>query len=247
MKAIIDGLTILLKDETIIRLASLDLPGAPGDPDNIHAIAAREALAEALPEGTQVILYQTRKAKIGRENRMGHALAHLVTKKGALWVNGMMAEKGVARVFPTSTNAELTEDLFALEDKAIQNRTGLWADGAAPLLTPESAEQALGRVGVVQGRVQGAATVRNNLYLNFGANWKTDFTVMVPPALRKKLARAGIDPMSLKDQTIRARGFIRSYNGPFLELAHESHLQIIEDDSVPLQPQTEIPTIDPNP
>ena len=224
VQTIIDGLTILLKDENIIRLSALDLPDIQGEADNPYALTAKETLEAALPEGTDVFIYQTRKAEIGRKNRMGHDLAHIVTKDGNLWINGLMVETGMARAMPSESNPDLAAALFDLEQKAIANNKGLWQ--GIPVLTPDTAEAAHGNIGVVQGRIESAASVRNNVYLNFGSNWRDDFTVMISPALRKKLSRAGIDVLSLSGQEVRVRGFIRNYNGAFMELAHESHLQV---------------------
>ena len=86
----------------------------------------------------------------------------------------------------------------------------------------------IGQFGVIEGKIKKVASVRNNVYLNFGDNWKTDFTVMITPALRKKLSRNGLDTLNLAGQTIRVRGWVREYNGPLIELDTPSHLQLIQ-------------------
>ena len=71
------------------------------------------------------------------------------------------------------------------------------------------------------------ASVRNQLYLNFGDNWKTDFTIQVSTGLRKQFAREGVDLMGIGQQKIRVRGYLREYNGLLIELEDTAHLEVL--------------------
>lgn len=220
VEQVIDGVTVLLKDKKILRLPALDIP-----PDDDMAVAARDFLARELPEGTEVYLYQTRRQDIGRLNRMGQTLAHLVRKKDGAWINGRILAAGMARVMPSDVNPEKTSDMLKAENTAQQNRAGLWA--RYPVLIPDNADKGIGSFRIVDGVVRNAATSQNNLYLNFGDNWRTDFTVMLTPGVRKNLARRGIDALALKERHVRVRGDIREYNGPFMELINPDALEVL--------------------
>lgn len=135
-----------------------------------------------------------------------------------------MIETGMARVMPSDINPEKTSDLLKAEDIARKNKAGLWA--RYPVLIPENADQAMGSYRIVEGTIRKTAVAQNNLYLNFGENWKTDFTVMITPDIRKKLARRNIEPQSLAGKRVRVRGDIRSYNGAFVELANPDCLEV---------------------
>lgn len=219
---VIDGLSVLLKNKKIVRLSSLEIP------DEDFSLAAKQALEKALPEGTEVILYQTLKAKKGRVNRMGHHLAHLVTKKDPVWINGLLLEKGLARTLPSESNAEMTPQMYAMEEKARRKNEGLWAKDKQPVLTAQNAAEGIGQYRLVEGTPLKAAVIRNNVYLNFGPDWKTDFSVMIAPPVRKQLARQGLDALSLAHRPLRVRGYLRAYNGPFMELEHPERLEIFE-------------------
>lgn len=221
---VLDGLTIVLKDKKIVRLSSIDIPDHAYPDGGTINLAAKAALEKLLPSGTEVLIYQTRQAKIGRTNRLGQELSHLVKKDDGTWVNGALVENGYARAMPSDANPEHTKTLYALEDKARAAKLLLWTDEGWPILSPDNANEGMGEYRIVEGVVQSAATVKNNLYLNFGKNWKDDFTVMLSPAIRRNLARQGIDPLSLAHKKIRVRGYIRDYNGPFIEL--ESALRL---------------------
>ncbi len=227
---IIDSLTILLKDDTIIRLASLDIPDF-NDQDAPISENALMFLQKTLPEGTEIKLYQTRMAKKGRVNRMNHQLGHIVTKRDELWVNGALLTQGLTRVYTAPNAPELINEMYEAENLARQAQLGLWASSA--VLTPEQTNEAIGKLVIVEGIVEKTASVKNNVYLNFGENWKTDFTIMITPALRKKLARRGVDPLSLSGKNLRVRGYLREYNGPLIELEAAEHLEypLLQDGS----------------
>lgn len=225
---VLDGLTILLKDNKIIRLSSLDIPDFAYPEGGTFNMAAKEALGMLLPSGSEVLIYQTRKAKVGRTNRMGQELAHLVKKDGEIWINGELVRHGYARAMPSDANPDMTEELYAMEEQARAKNLALWGPDGWPVLSPDNAAEGIGEYRLVVGTVESAATVKNNLYLNFGKNWKEDFTVMVPPSVRRDLARRGIDPQSLTHHKIRARGFIRSYNGPYMELENDLRLEFAD-------------------
>jgi endonuclease YncB( thermonuclease family) len=253
---VIDGLTILLKDKTIIRLASLDIPDFHIWRDAPYSIAALQLLEETLPEGTEVMVYQTRMAKKGRINRMNHELAHIQTKStenirsgeksDPVWIQGLLLARGLARVQIAPEAPEMVAQMLNIEKQARTAQRGIWAtESDYNILTPEKAADYIGEFALVEGTVEKAASVRNNVYLNFGKDWKTDFTIMITPDLRKKLAHRGVDPLGLARQRLRVRGWIREYNGPLIELDTPEHLEILPDK--PLQQPGENPKVGPNP
>jgi len=243
---VIDAQTVLMKDGKIVRLLSIDYPAASGDDISEPAIAAKARLDKLLPETTEVMLFQKRNRmaddKSGRSNRMGHVLAHLVIKvkdnEEGEWINGALVAEGLAWASTDASNPEMAQQLYALEQKARDGGKGLWAKNSAfGLLTPETAGEGDGQFRIVEGTVNRAASSKNNLYLNFGTDMKKDFTVMIPAGQRRQYARLGIDPMALSGQKIRVRGWIRSWNGPFMELETPERLEIVAAS----RPSTETP------
>lgn len=226
---VIDGLTVTLKDKRIVRLSGIDIPGY-GEEQADAPLAAFNALQKLLPESANISLYQTRSAKSGRENRMGQMLAHLEVDKSKLWVQGALLAQGLARVMPVEPNLEMVPEMLAIENRARSYGRGIWSkDSGWHLLFPEETRDKIGTVQVVQGTIDGAASVKNNLYLNFGKDWKTDFTVRIAAPLRKKLAKDGIDPMALSGKNVRVRGYIDEYNGPMITLDNIQQLEILKD------------------
>ncbi|PZQ43464.1 MAG: nuclease [Micavibrio aeruginosavorus] len=245
---VIDEQTILMKDGKIVRLLGLEYPLANGENIPPTMIVGKDRLQKLLPEGTEVMFYQRRTQtsgdKTGKVNRMGHVLAHLVRKDNNEWINGTLVADGLAYAVTDALNPAMADQLYKLEEQARAKKLGLWSDNSPyGLLTPDTASHGDSQFRVVEGAVNRAATSKNNLYLNFGDDWRRDFTVMISPALRRTLARNGIDPMSLSGKTVRVRGWIRPWNGPFMELETAERLEIVASPRPSTDPST-IPSTD---
>ena len=86
----------------------------------------------------------------------------------------------------------------------------------------------LGSFQLVEGPVVGAAIVRRRGYLNFGADWKSDFTISIAPGDRKLFGPGGEDTTALEGRTVRVRGWIKSYNGAMIEATHPVQIEVFE-------------------
>ena len=166
---IIDGLTILLKDGTIIRLSSIDIPDFHIWRDAPLSDQALTLLEKELPEGTEVLVYQTRMAKKGRINRKKQVLAHIQTKKEPIWIQGLLLSEGLAHVHLTPGSTEMTDQMLFIEKVGRSKQKGLWSsDSEYKVLTPDTVAPMMNEFVIVEGTVIKVATVRNNIYLNFG-------------------------------------------------------------------------------
>ena len=93
----------------------------------------------------------------------------------------------------------------------------------------EDAAQHLGGFELVEGRVIDVAVVRKRVYLNFGADWRSDFTVTIAPRTRRLFEAEGIDPNAYEGRMLRVRGWVKSYNGPLIEATHPEQIEVLEE------------------
>ncbi len=228
---VIDPLTLRLSDGRIIYLTGLDIPDWRPDNPGPIAVAARIVLEQDFA-GQDVHLYQTRNSDTGRANRMGHILAHVERKKDRLWAQGLLLENGLARARTTPSNPEMARQMYALERAAREAKKGMWEKGDIAVLTPDTAAGRTGNFEIVEGQVHSAAIVKNRIFLNFGADWKKDFTASISPESRRAFARTGADPLTWNEKNLRVRGWMREYNGPFIEIDHPEQIEFPEDNSV---------------
>jgi endonuclease YncB( thermonuclease family) len=227
---IMDGDTLVLEDGRQVRLVGIQAPKLPLGRPNFEtwplAEEAKEALA-ALALGRSLRLaYGGR-----RMDRHGRLLAHLYADSGAgaeRWVQGALLEQGLARVYSFADNRALIAEMLALERAARAGRRGIWTNPFYAIREAEAAGAHLGSFQLVEGRVLEAAVVRGRAYLNFGADWREDFTVTLAPKVRRRFEVEGIDPRDYQGTRLRVRGWLKSYNGPMIEVTHPEQIEVLQ-------------------
>jgi len=229
IKKVVDETSLLSESGEIYSLSGLDVPD-----DNETPSKVQKRLIE-LTEGKKCTLYQTRSDKIGRINRMNHILGHLTCGNNDIWIQGTLIAEGLARVRTTPENKEQSLKLLELEGQARTKKLGLWSLPMNSILTPLSAQNHLNSFVIVEGKIYTTSQNKTNIFLNFTSDWKTDFSIGIPSKLRKDFSKLRIDPMSLRGKNIRVRGWMRDYNGPYIELDHAEQLEIISGETQPPQ------------
>src|SRR3546814_18193315 len=120
-------------------------------------------------------------------------------------MQGALLMSGLARVYTqprTATGAALMLDL---ERTARASRRGIWGDRFYRIRNPDETWGDLDSVQLVEGRVVDAAVVRGTAYLNFGRDWRRDFTFRIRADGRRAFRAAGSEPERLPAQD-RKRG-----------------------------------------
>lgn len=112
---------------------------------------------------------------------------------------------------------------LAVEDEARRHKRGLWSvpKASVPARDIPALAARTGLFTVVEGRVRAVGVVRDRTYLNFGAKWKQDFTVIVERGDFATIFGHGLDPAMLRGTLVRVRGVIAREGGPAI-FAHEA-------------------------
>ena len=233
---VLDGATLRLVDGRALRLAGLLAPqvappaaparrtgrrsAEPPAPEALAA-AARATLA-ALVRGRTVRLRQGGT----RTDRYGRVLAHLVREDG-LWIEGELLRQGLARVWTVPDNRALAAEMLAQEDDARRAGRGLWRLPAFAVRSPDQVQRDADSFQIVEGQVLTVAARQGWVYLNFGPDWRTDFTVAVASRHRRAFAAAGLDLATLAGARIRVRGWVTRRNGAMIEANHPEQIERI--------------------
>tara|TARA_B100001989_G_scaffold251376_1_gene230459 strand:+ start:1203 stop:2150 length:948 start_codon:yes stop_codon:yes gene_type:complete len=228
VEKVIDPLTLQLRDGRILFLSGLDFPDLDYYEPGPLSVMALKILRDML-EGQKVLIYQAKQDE-GRINRMGHHVAHVVVYNKDLWVQGVLLRLGLARVRTTASNYDLAEHMYLYENQARAEKSGLWKVRAYDILSPDNAHLFTGGFAIVEGTILKIGNRQGQLYLNFGHNWRKDFTVAIPREHKKTFIQAGLNPQNLGGQKIRVRGWLRSYNGPYIEIDHPECLEFIKEE-----------------
>ena len=225
---VIDGDTLRLDDGREIRLVGIQAPKLALGRNDFKAWPLSKA---AKSEMEKLCLGKTVNVFIGttETDRHNRTLAHLVVGEGdnKVWLQGEMLARGLARVYTFADNKALVGEMLALERGARKNGHGIWSNPFYKIISQKQAVDHIGGFQLVEGKVLDAQVVGKRAYLNFGPEWRTDFTVTIEKSSLKIFADAGIDPLSFKGKNIRMRGWIRHKNGPMIEATHPEQIEII--------------------
>lgn len=224
---IIDGDTVVLDDGSEVRLVGLQAPklalGRPDFEDWPLADEARAALEELVLDRDVTLAYGGR-----RLDRHGRRLAHLFLADGT-WVQAAVLSDGMARVYSFPDNRAAVQELLDLEIAARAAGRGIWAESWYAVRTVDGLESEIDSFQLVEARVLDVARVKGRAYLNFGADWKTDFTLVLNEDALRLFDEAGIAPESFEGRRIRVRGWVESFNGPMIEVTHPEQIEVIEE------------------
>lgn len=143
------------------------------------------------------------------------------------WLQMNLLKSGLARVDIAPDRTECAAEYYAAESTARAANLGLWAAPAYRVRTPETLGGDTGTFQIVQGRVLTADVKAGRAYLDFGADWKTDFTVVISPQDMTNFRADGVDPRDYAGKTIRVRGIIQQFNGPEIEIANDKQIEVL--------------------
>lgn len=226
---VVDGDTLELSDGRIVRLVALQAPKLPLGRTGFRPWPLGEESKAALAAMT---MGRTLRLSYGGErvDRYGRQLAHLHDGEGN-WIQQEMLRAGMARFYSFPDNRACSDEMLAAERAARKARRGIWAHPFYAIRRHETVDRDIGTFQVVEGRVMSAANVRGRVYLNFGADYRTDFTIAISPADRPVFEAAGYDLTSLAGKEIRVRGWIRKRNGALIESTHPEQIELNEGEA----------------
>jgi endonuclease YncB( thermonuclease family) len=226
VRSVVDGDTVVLDDRRQVRLVGIQAPKLPlgrrGFKTQPLADEARAALVEMV-EGKPVTLSYG-----GLEvDRHGRALAHLADERGR-FVQAEMLRRGFARVYSFEDNRSRLDELYAAEREARAARRGIWAHPFYRIRSPEELGPDIDSFQVVEGRIVQAAARGGRIYLNFGADRHTDFTVGIAPQATRLFRAAKLDPGTWSGRRVRVRGWIEQRDGPAIEATHPEQIELLD-------------------
>lgn len=229
---VIDAETIELESGMQVRLIGT-MPARASDvfsESNFALETKARSYLEALVLGRSIqIAYGGR-----RRDRYSHELAHvfvpMANGSAPQWVQAEMLSAGVARAYALSDNSTCLHQLLAHEKMARAERRGLWAlDIYKPLPAADSTTlmAARSRFVIIEGKIAALARTKSAAYLNFGADYRSDFTIRIGKEVLAAHPDFERTLESLAGQTVSVRGWIERRNGPMIDLVDPAELEVI--------------------
>lgn len=215
---------LVLSDGRALSLEGIRLPHDAAD----HA--PQLLTGQAFDALSKLVVGQdlTAHAVYPKEDRYDRVRVQAVTKDG-VWIQDELLRRGLARVDLAPDRGECWRELYDAEIAARQAKLGIWADPAYQVRSADAVPPAdIGTFQVVMGRVLDSSIVNGRVFLNFGPDWRSDFTVTIMPDDLKTFRAMGVDPLGYKGHVVRVRGFVQSDNGPEIEIATPKQIELLQ-------------------
>lgn len=236
--AVVDGDTLDLDDGRRVRLAGIEAAKPPPGRADERRWPLAEAATAALKDLALGRTIELRGAPV--EDRYGRLLAQAVREDG-LWLQGELLRRGHARVQTRPDARDLTPEMLAAEAEARAANRGVWRTKVYAVRAADDLDR-LKRdrdsVQVVEGKVLAVAKVKGQVFLNFGEDWRTDFSVHIGRDGQTLFARAGVNPLALEGATVRVRGWLAERNGPVIEATHPEQIERVGESGPAPSPES---------
>jgi len=215
---------LVLRDGRAVHLEGVRFPHAKQDhaPEFI-ADQAYDAIDTMARDRTLVVT-----AIAPKEDRYGRIRGQVFDPAGGdLWLQVALLKAGDVRVEIAPDRTDCAAELYAAEAGARAAHLGLWAQPAYAIRGPQSLGGDTGTFQIVQGTVLSAAVKDGRAYLDFGTDWKSDFTVTISPDDMANFRHDGVDPRLYAGKTVRVRGIVQQYDGPEIEIADPKQVEVL--------------------
>jgi endonuclease YncB( thermonuclease family) len=163
----------------------------------------------------------------GPSTRWGARRVTVRTAGADITLQERLVSAGAARAAPYTDDHDLIEKLLSAEKLARGARRGLWRLHAYRVFDAANAAPALGGYHLVEGTVVRASEARSRFYLNFGADFRSDFTASAQMRDYRRWEKDGLDLAALQGTRVRIRGFVARVNGPSVVLSHPKQIEIV--------------------
>lgn len=154
-------------------------------------------------------------------DRYERAIAHAIARDevgGDVWLNGLLARQGGARVRSFPDNSRRVQKLYALEDEARSAKRGLWSLDHYRVRAPDDLSDANGFV-LVEGRISSSRAPGDVAAVSFSGR---EVMLSAPDTL----STLGDDPAYEAGRRVRVRGRIDLRGEtPTIRLTHWAQIE----------------------
>jgi micrococcal nuclease len=95
------------------------------------------------------------------------------------------------------------------------------------VLNPEASARHLDQYALVEGRVMDVAVVRGQTFLNYGSDWRGDFTISISARDWQRFKESGISADDYLGRRIQVRGWLKSRSSPMIDVTHPEQIEVL--------------------
>jgi micrococcal nuclease len=210
---VIDGDTIRLANGKLLRYIGIDTPEIRIKQGGKFVYQPSPFSLEAKKNNQQLVgdKFVRIEFDVEKYDRYGRLLGYCFVNE--TFVNAKLLEEGYAVLYTKPPNIKYVDLFVKLQKKARKEKRGIW--GSYQIIDHTQAGQYINQIRTVRGRVVSTYQSEKCVFLNFGRDWRNDFTVVIFNNALKFFYERGINPLTFyRGKTIEVSGRIRKYNGP---------------------------------
>jgi micrococcal nuclease len=215
VRHVLDGDTIILRDNRHVRLIGINAPelGKDGAPDQPLAARARDRLAQLVRGQRVTLAFESE-----RQDHYGRLLAHVYLADGRD-VEEILLREGLAWAVAVPPNVGKLPALITSETEARGSRRGVWDEPAyAPTPVERLTPQDTG-FRFIEGTIRRRAQRHNVIYLDFTPS----VALLIPGKDWEKYFKGS--PSDLVSHRVTARGWLTESKGRLhLRVSHPAML-----------------------
>ena len=227
---IFDGDTILIdyngKEECIryigVNTPEISHPGMGIDEETFGVLATEKNRELVADKEVALELDAQERDKYGR------LLAYVYLKNGEM-VNEILAKEGYAYLLTYPPNVKYADKFRKAQIYARENEKGLWSKNIIKRISADDIETLNENIGdfvIVSGKVVNTFKSKSATYLNFGKDYKTDFTIVI---FKNNYESFDFDlEKHYLFKEIEISGKLKKYNGPEIILNDSASIKIIK-------------------
>lgn len=231
---ILDAETVVLDDGEEVRLIGALAPRSPDLRPDAEPWPPEQQATAALRDlvlGRSVELAASGRAK----DRYGRRLAHLFLDENGerVWVQGRLLAGGNARAYGLPGSFACARELLAHEAVARDKGLGLWANAAYAIRNASEARAVLrlrNTYQIVRGSVVRVKVTKARTYLDFGPDWRRDFSAGVEAKLLRAEPEWAKTLSGLAGKRVEVRGWIEYRGGPYIGIEDASQIAVVDEE-----------------
>ncbi len=155
------------------------------------------------------------------EDRYGRCAVYLFDDVNNYSLQYALVKEGLA-VGYNEKSGRYVRALIDAEQQARSAQKGLW-EKSDVVIGVDDTPNHIGSFAIIEGTVKSIYNhKKEHVMLNFGDDWKTDFTVFLPNFSAKKFEKGYLN--SLKGKKIEVRGVLYEKNGPSISILNKNYL-----------------------
>ena len=225
---VIDGDTVRLSNGKLLRYIGMDTPEVRIRKRGRFIYDPQPFSLEAKEMNRKLVENKFVRVELDVEklDTYGRILGYCFV--GDTFVNNELIKEGLAVLYTKPPDVKYTKIFIESQEQARSLHKGIW--GNYKVVSSRDAHKFINQIRRVRGIVLDAYKSKRVVHLNFGRDYRTDFTVVIFNDCLKFFRAKGIEPeVYYIGKQVEVWGRIREYNGPEIIVSLPYQIRVLDE------------------